>query len=97
MGMSGRFNGISPPGFKEAFWANSGGEINRDTGERIDGICKSCEQWDAELVEGFCRDEDCKDKRHLLAISEGRAIKVIEGLPGGVRIFHTKDGKQNVK
>ena len=97
MGRSGSFSGLKPPGFKAAFWASAGGEINRETGERIDGICISCQQWDAELVEGFCRDEECKDKRHLVAIADGRAIKVVDGLPGGIKVLHSRAGKQIIK
>ena len=97
MGMSGRFDGLKPSGFKTAAWANSGGEVDKETGNRIDGICVSCNQWDAELKDGFCRDDACKDKRQALAISQGKAIKIIDGLPGGTKILHSKGGKQLIK
>ena len=97
MGMSGGFNGLGPPGFKTAAWAGSGAEIDRETGERIDGICRGCKQWDAELKDGFCRDDSCKAARENVAVSEGRAIKLIDGLPNGDQVLHSKDGKQLIK
>ena len=86
-----------PSGFRSASWVGQGTEIDHKTGERIDGICVSCHQWDAELKDGFCRDDDCRNKRHLLAIADGRAIKLIDGLPGGVKVLHSKAGKQIIK
>lgn len=97
MGRSGSFSGLKPPGFKAAFWATAGGETDQETGQRIDGICAGCQQWDAELKDGFCRDEECRAKRQTVAIADGRAIMIVDGLPGGMKILHSKAGKQTIK
>ncbi len=71
--MSGSFNG--PAGFKSATWAGKGSEVDEKTGERIDGICKFCHQWDAELKDGYCRDQECRDKRVSDMVKRGEAVR----------------------
>jgi len=87
--MSGSFNG--PAGFKEATWAGRGSEIDEKTGKRIDGICLSCNQWAAELKDGYCKDQECKDRRVDGMVKRGEAIKfhtdvIGENGKAGVRI-----------
>ena len=96
MGMSGKFHGDKPAGFKSAGWANQGSDVDKD-GNEIGGTCISCKEWDSELNNGFCRDDVCKRKRQSLAVIEGRAIKVVDGLPGGQKVIHSKNGKQIIK
>ena len=73
-------------------------------GNRIDGICAHCEQWDAELVDGFCRDAECKQARQDKKVKAGSAFKYStdvlgkDGMPGtsierGARKYFVKRKK----
>lgn len=90
-------NWIGPAGFKSAPWAQGNCDVDEKTGESISGVCKNCSQWDAELKDGFCRDNSCREQRQLKAVAAGAAVIVMDGLPGGEKIIHSKEGKRKVK
>lgn len=85
MGMSGNFNGLKPP-TKLISGLYHQGKDTDDDGNRIDGICANCEQWDAELVNGYCRDDECKQDRLNKRVEAGEAISISTDVIG-------KDGK----
>lgn len=92
MGLSGKFSGIKPPGFKSAFWADAGQTWDSKTETSIGGTCNGCRQYDSEIIDGFCRDDECKRKRQEIAIAQGRAVKIIDGLPNGKTVVQTNKG-----
>jgi hypothetical protein len=97
MGMSGKFHGDKPAGFKShSCWSLGGADVDKD-GNPISGNCISCKEWDSELKNGFCRDDSCKRKRQQLAIIEGTAIKIVSDLPNGTKIIYSRDGKSVIK
>lgn len=51
-----------------------GTDVDED-GNRIDGICKYCNEWDAELKNGACRDRECKDARLSKMVEKGEALR----------------------
>jgi hypothetical protein len=69
------YNKTKPDGFKHASWVGQG---ERD----VSGICQHCNKWDAELINGGCRDRECKDKRIDRMICAGKAMKVNTDLIG---------------
>lgn len=75
MGMSGKFDGLRPPQKFISGLYHQGSDYD-EAGNRIDGICFHCKEWDAELVDGFCRDEECKDSRLAKKVEEGDAIRI---------------------
>jgi hypothetical protein len=85
MAMSVKFDG--PQNRLISGLYNQGKETD-DAGVRIDGICSNCEQWDAELVNGFCRDDECKLSRQEKKVKDGSAFKYStdvlgkDGMPG---------------
>jgi hypothetical protein len=97
MGKSGGYNGIRPAGFRSATWVGAGNDWDRETDSPISGNCKSCGLYDVELVENYCRDDECRNTREEIAVSQGRAIKIIEGLPDGKSIVKTAKGNVVVK
>lgn len=97
MGKSGSYSGIRPAGFKSAGWVNSGRDWDTENERPIGGVCMGCRQYDVELVDNYCRDPDCKRERQEVAIAQGRAVKVVEGLPEGKSIVKTAKGNVVVK
>lgn len=98
MGKSGRYDGLKPAGFKSASsWANQGGDWDQKTQSTISGICIGCRQWSAELFDRYCSDETCKRERQEVAIAQGRAVKIVEGLPNGETVVKTAKGNVVVK
>lgn len=73
--MSGKFNGMKPPAKLISGLYSTGSDYDKD-GNRIDGICKHCNQWDAELKDGYCRDRDCRTSRMNAKVEAGEAIRV---------------------
>lgn len=74
--MSGKFNGLSPP--KKLISSLYGNAKDTDEyGNKIDGMCGSCNEWDAELIDGNCRDDICKEVRLNKKVSDGKAIKYL--------------------
>lgn len=72
-------NGIKfgPRGFKIA------GFTVLQTSNDLDGICKFCKEWSAELDKsGFCKEELCRKQRQEINIKIGRAVKYYDGLGG---------------
>lgn len=76
MGAGGSFGGLKPPTKLISGLYNQGSDYDLETGKRIDGICKYCEQWDAELVDGACRDRECKDARLSKLVESGQAVRI---------------------
>lgn len=74
MGMSGKFDGLRPPQKFISGLYHQGSDYDL-AGNRIDGICFNCQQWDAELADGFCRDESCIDDRLNKKVVKGDAIR----------------------
>jgi len=87
MGAGGSFKGLKPPTKLISGLYHQGSDYDLKTGERIDGICKHCEQWDAELVDGGCRDRECKEERLRKMVENGQAMRLTTGVL-------SKDGKQ---
>ena len=85
MGKGGSFNGNKPP-TKLISKLYSNGSDYDENGNRIDGICKHCNEWAAELVDGACKDADCKRARLQKKIEDGTAVKFDTDMIG-------KDGK----
>ena len=99
MGMGGSFSGDKPPTKLISSLYNSGSDYDLETGERIDGICKHCEQWDAELIDGGCRDRECKDARMQKMVDDGTAVSITTELPnakGGASTVIKRGGKRFV-
>jgi len=69
------FSGIRPP-TKLISGLYSQGKDTDENGNRIDGICAHCDQWDAELVGGYCRDDECKQARLNKKVDEGTAVRI---------------------
>ena len=92
MGKSGSFGGLKPPSFKSAFWADAGNDWDSKTETSCSGVCRGCMQWDTELVDSYCRDDECKKKRQEIAVAQGRAVKIIEGLPNGKTVVKNNKG-----
>ena len=66
MGHGKSWSGLKPPGFKQA-WNSA---MMQDDG--VDGCCRFCNRWAAELTkDGFCREEDCKKGRMLFKYALG--------------------------
>lgn len=39
------------------------------------GVCPMCGNWDSELnKDGYCRDEECRRGRQLIAYAQGSAL-----------------------
>ena len=74
MGKGGSFGGTKPPSKLISGLYGQGQQVD-DEGNRIDGICKYCEEWDAELVDGGCRDKDCKMERLSKKVASGKAVR----------------------
>ena len=75
MGMSGKFSGLKPPTKLISGLYSTGSDYD-EKGNRIDGICQHCNQWDAELKDGHCRDDSCKASRMDAKVASGEAIRV---------------------
>lgn len=73
--MSGNFKGLKPPTKLISGLYNQGQDRDPETGERIDGICSHCDQWDAELINGACRDDECKQNRLRKKVERGEAVQ----------------------
>ena len=86
-----------PVGFKPAPWAREIRDVDPKTGKEVSGICLSCGNWDPELIDSVCRDDECRRKRDALAIAEGRAVSITTDLPGGRSILWSKSGKEIIK
>ena len=55
------------------------------------GNCKYCNEWESELIDGYCKDNKCKRVRQLIAFSEGKAVIYYDGLgENRIRIFKSK-------
>lgn len=96
MGKGGSFSGLKPPTKLISRLYNQGKSVD-DDGNRIDGICKYCNEWDAELVDGGCRDKDCKLERLTKKVESGEAIRFqtdVIGSNGKVGTLFEKDGKK---
>ena len=96
MGKSGSFGGLKPPTKLISGLYNQGRDVDED-GNRIDGICKYCEEWDAELVDGGCRDADCKRNRLQKKIDSGEAVRMdtdVIGPGGKVGTYIERGGKK---
>lgn len=85
--MGAGFKGLKPPSKLISGLYHQGSDYDLETGKRIDGICKYCNQWDAELVNGGCRDDECKNERMKKMVNDGQAMRVTTG-------FINKKGKQ---
>jgi len=73
--MSGRNRRFGPPTKLISGLYSQGCEYDLETGERIDGICMHCDQWDAELIKGACRHDECKQARLDKKVAAGTAVK----------------------
>ena len=93
---SGGYNVLKPSTKLISGLYNQGKETD-DEGNRIDGICKHCNEWDAELVDGGCRDKDCKMERLSKKVKTGEAIRFetdVIGSNGKVGTYVEKGGKK---
>ena len=97
MGSGGSgFSGLKPPTKLISGLYSQGADVD-ENGDRIDGICKHCEQWDAELVDGGCRDKDCKLERLAKKVSTGDAVRFqtdVIGKNGKVGTMFEKGGQK---
>lgn len=96
MGKGGSFSGDRPP-TKLVSGLYSQGKDTDDDGNRIDGICKYCKEWGAELKDGACRDRECRDERTRKRVESGQALRYqtdVLGSNGKVGTYFECAGKK---
>lgn len=91
----GGFKGLRPPTKLISGLYNQAKDTD-DDGNRIDGICEHCKQWDAELVNGFCRDRECRQSRLDEKVKAGTAIRISNDVfvSGGVGTAIERGGRK---